>query len=67
MQPVLDFAVEEWGLEADHKQDWSDSMTANEIYLLYNTFNSSLSMSPLLHFSKHTKAGNCSLRIELHI
>lgn len=64
MQPVLNFAVEEWGLEADDKQDWSDSMTANEIYLLYNTFNSSLFMSPpLLHFSKHAKAGNCSLRI----
>ena len=54
-------------LITEYKQEWSDSIAASERYLMYNTFKSSLTMSPFLHDLKHIKARNCLLRIRLGI
>ena len=50
-----------------NKKEWSDSITTNERYLMYNTFKSSLTMSPFLHDLKHIKARIVLLRIRLGV
>ena len=54
-------------LITEYKQEWSDSIATSERYLLYNTFKSSLTISPFLHDLKHIKARNCLLRIRLGV
>ena len=54
-------------LITEYKQEWSDSIATSERYLMYNTFKSSLTMSPFLHDLKHIKARNCLLRIRLGV
>jgi len=49
------------------KQECSDFIATNGRYLMYNTFNSSLTMSPFLHDWKQIKARNCLLRIRLGV
>ena len=46
-------------LITEYRQEWSDSIAISERYLMYNTFKSSLTMSPFLHDLKHIKARNC--------
>ena len=54
-------------LITEYKQEWSDSIATDERYLIYNTFKSSLTMSPFLHDLKHITARNCLLRIRLGV
>ena len=46
-------------LITENRQEWSDSIAISERYLMYNTFKSSLTISPFLHDLKHIKARNC--------
>ena len=43
-------------LITEYKQEWSDSIATNERYLMYNTFKSSLTMSPFFARFKARKS-----------
>ena len=43
-------------LITENKKEWSDSITTNERYLMYNTFKSSLTMSPFFARFKARKS-----------
>ena len=51
--------------ESLYRQEWDNSIGTKELFTVYSTFKSSLSLSPYLNELKHIKARNFSIRLRL--